>query len=916
MRVRVASAGTGKTYSLVMRYLELIAGGTPLRRIAGVTFTRKSADELRQRVGDAISLLIEQGSFESFTLTGSNKPLFEEARRELDGAVLSTIHGFMGSMLRLCSPYVGIDPDFKMIDELEAQTLFEEEFLSLKYLSQNTSHIFSKVDFDQISEAVLKLFSKRSLAEEFTATDESKQMLEIYNHVFAAYNARLGGRVLSASDVERKALQLIRIPRALARIAERVKVLMVDEYQDVNPVQGKFFSGLGDAGIPTEVVGDPKQSIYGFRNADLEVFREALKKGEALEPLSVSRRHSQSITWFLNHACAYLGENERGFTSLEAPVITTTRTERGSVEALWVMSDGPVAELRANEALALARRFKELSVQYRFEQMAVLVKAFASADVLEKAFALEGVPYVLGKGRGYFERQEIRDLFHAMHAALGTNFMHLMAWLRGPFGSLSVSEIDLVMKSDNVEATLHQNHPVVYERLLQIRNTLISGESGHDSKILNPLEALSYLARERIIEGKSLQEILSIRARENVDALLFYFAAKPVQDLESLLEELEKRSNDREAGEVPQSGSGVQILTIHGSKGLEWPVVAVFDMGRGAAPARSEAVWISPPKKGDVLSAQVALEHTVAANSFKASAVAKQEQESFRLFYVAISRARDVLILTGSVSRGRPSGWMALAEPLDISQEAQASEGFPVTVSVLPNIPVELREVEKDAFIPEKAPWTAKEFFKNPFPPVSSPSSFQEQRLEAEGEPVAFSGPEYAEAIPGKSRAVGTLVHYAIGNNWNDPTPAQCINLEVQDVMFPFGPEERKIIMEEVLELIGLYRNMLGKEIPTIREEDHAEIPLALPISGTVWQGVIDRLYCTNGVWFLEDYKTDRIPKPEQYYFQLGIYRRAVQEAWGHVPICRLVYLRSSTVVELDPDLLEGEIVAVEYQAR
>lgn len=111
MKVRVASAGTGKTTSLVLRYLELVGAGTPLRRIAGVTFTRTAAAELRQRVGDAVRELLREGSYleVGYRLRETERPAFEEALRELEGATLSTIHGFMRTCLALVAPTMGLD---------------------------------------------------------------------------------------------------------------------------------------------------------------------------------------------------------------------------------------------------------------------------------------------------------------------------------------------------------------------------------------------------------------------------------------------------------------------------------------------------------------------------------------------------------------------------------------------------------------------------------------------------------------------------------------------------------------------------------------------------------------------------------------------------------------------------------------
>ncbi|MEJ2668235.1 MAG: UvrD-helicase domain-containing protein, partial [Deinococcales bacterium] len=286
MRVRVASAGTGKTASLVLRYLQLVDGGRPLRRIAGVTFTRAAADELRQRVGAGLEEVLESGTY----LGGAFRPVvgaeaFRQARRELGGAVLSTIHGFMTRTLRLSAPLLGLDPDFAVLGEWEAAAMFEEEARGLALLAADASHPRHAAWAELGPGAgplLLALFGKRSLAETLTAGPDRRDraLVTLFEDAYGRYQARLGAAMVAPGEVERRALRALDVSQARARLAERFPVVLVDEFQDVNPVQGAFFERLEAAGVQVEVVGDPKQSIYGFRNADVRVFRRALSAAE------------------------------------------------------------------------------------------------------------------------------------------------------------------------------------------------------------------------------------------------------------------------------------------------------------------------------------------------------------------------------------------------------------------------------------------------------------------------------------------------------------------------------------------------------------------------------------------------------------------------------------------------------------
>ncbi len=180
------------------------------------------------------------------------------------------------------------------------------------------------------------------------------------------------------------------------------------------------------------------------------------------------------------------------------------------------------------------------------------------------------------------------------------------------------------------------------------------------------------------------------------------------------------------------------------------------------------------------------------------------------------------------------------------------------------------------------------------------------KRLEAE--PLPLPDPEEGEALPGRARAIGTLVHYAIGQNWSPDNPTHLANLEAQEVMFPYDPREREGIMAEVKALLQNYHQLLGDRLPWPRDEDYPEFAVALPLGSTVWQGLIDRLYRVGEQWYLEDYKTDLEVRPERYHFQLGIYLAAIRQAWNIEPEVRLVYLRFGKVLRLERPELEAAL--------
>ncbi len=620
MRLYVASAGTGKTHALVEELLALLRQGVPLRRMAAVTFTRKAAEELRRRIQEEVANL-------------PPSPWAEEARREAYGAVFTTIHGFMAEALRHAAPLLSLDPDFALLDEFLAEALFLEEARSLLYLR----------GLDPALEKLLfTLYKKRSLAEAYRPLPGAEGLLALYQEALQGYRRRTR-EALGPSDLEALALRLLEAPRALERVVERFPHLLVDEFQDVNPLQGRFFQALEAAGAQVVAVGDPKQSIYLFRNARVEVFRQALGEAKEVRRLGETRRHAQAVAQFLNRFVGHF------FPEAERVSVESLRAEEGWVEVHWVVGEGPLDRKREGEAALLAERLRALSGQgYAFSDMAVLVRSRRSLPFLERAFRALGVPYVLRRGQSFFRRPEVRDIYHALRLALlegppsPEERLSLLAFLRGPFLGLDLGQ---------VEEALQAEDPVPLLPLeVQTRLDGLKALGG-----LPPLEALKALARDEAFLRR-----LSQRARANLDTLLLLAASQRFPDIEALLEWLKVRAEDPETSELPEGGEGVALLTVHAAKGLEWPVVAVFDLARGEG-GRPEPLLVG-------LDGEVVLEGTDAYQDLKRALSRAQEEESLRLLYVALSRARDVLILTGSAS-SRPGPWAEAFRALGLGPE-------------------------------------------------------------------------------------------------------------------------------------------------------------------------------------------------------------------------------------------------------
>ncbi|MEZ4606758.1 MAG: 3'-5' exonuclease [Deinococcales bacterium] len=575
--------------------------------------------------------------------------------------------------------------------------------------------------------------------------------------------------------------------------------------------------------------------------------------------LNESYRHAKVLNGFLNHFTDTLGKAHLGFSLREAPTIRTKREEvQGRLELHWVKGEEAIAGLRLYEAECLAERLKEMLKRgYRPKDMAVLARSYHGLSIMEGALLAAGLPYVLLQGRGYYARLELRDLYHALSVGIEAKGLSLAAFLRSPFAQLKLNEIDQILKAADTLQIIESDHPEVFARIEAIRKEVRT----------KPLRAIKFLIRELDIEGKHYLDFLDPRARENVDALLFTIAEQPPGDMEILLERLDLLSQQQEMGDVPQSGEGISLLTIHRAKGLEWPVVALFDTGRGDYQPPSE-FYI------ELDTGKVALTGSELAEALKEELRQRQEEESYRLLYVALSRAKDVLLVSGSVGKRKPDAWIEAFNLLKLGPDRGDYEREDVLIKNwrYQNILAPASSVSSPSSL-KSAPWTFQHFKPLAFPPVYAPTKFKHDDVD-EPVQVPLYDPEEGEKLPGKGRSIGTLVHYAISQNWQPNNALDMDNLRYQEVMFPFLPEEQEALLEEVKGLLGNYYELLPKQLIALekRDEDLAEIPVVFPYGGTIWQGIIDRMYRAGSTWYLEDYKTDVEVVPERYHFQLGIY--------------------------------------------
>jgi ATP-dependent helicase/nuclease subunit A len=706
-----AGAGSGKTSVLVERFVRaVLIDGVAAGRILAITFTDRAAGELRERVR---ARFLELGQ--------------REAARETEAAFVSTFHGFCARLLRAHPLAAGVEPDFTVLDEGLAGRLRERAFRSALAVFLEAGEgpevdLAAAYGVDQLQAMLLGVHAQLrssgsrfprlplpALEEEAGQTEiEAGVALGLLDRLLAGFSrayekSKRERGALDFDDLELLARELLdERPGVRAAWSERFLLLMVDEFQDTNPRQLAILRALDTGNLFT--VGDELQSIYGFRHAEVELFRR--RRAElALSGASLTlRRNFRSREPILAAVNAlFAGRMGEGFTSLvagrqepepgargpaaeAAPVfelLLTAREGWEDPELARALGEGlpGAASWRHAEARALAQRIHELIGRGQASpgEVVVLLRALGDVSVYERALQLQGLSTIAMVG-SFWERLQTRDLLAYLRAlANPLDEIALYETLASPLAGLSSDGLALLAGAarsagrgvwdaaaalaagEPGDAQLQRLSGSDRERLLgcitRLREERRAAPSRPIARLLErAMEASGY--REHVL-GLDWGE----RRLANVEKLLRLarrFEAGEGRDLRGFLDYAERLRDQRGSSEpdAPVDSvepDAVRLMTIHAAKGLEFPVVCVADLGRQPG-GRAPRLLVDGQRAGlslvrlDGARAIPALDYAALLSERRRS----EGEEEDRIMYVAMTRARERLLLSGAVEFG---GW-------------------------------------------------------------------------------------------------------------------------------------------------------------------------------------------------------------------------------------------------------------------
>jgi DNA helicase-2/ATP-dependent DNA helicase PcrA len=591
----LAGAGSGKTKTLVYRIAHLLRSGVYPSQILAVTFTNKAAKEMRERI-DQLYLSLTP----------------EDQRVEFALPFLGTFHSVCVRILRREGQHIGIPSNFVIYDDGDRMQLVKQilkNYLKVQDIKQARPvlSLISKMKNDGLDQSDLE-FSAKTPTEKLAA-----EVWPIYQKKMDELNA------LDFDDLMSKVVQLFTTSEEVRNVYKtKFKHILVDEYQDTNPVQYKLLRLLTEADGNIFVVGDDWQSIYSWRGADYRIILnfEQDFPGAKIVKLEQNYRSTQNI---LDAAHKIITKNE----SRSSKNLFTEEGKGREVELLQASSE-------SHEADSIVTKMRDLQAEEdrTWKDFVVLYRTNAQSRSFEEAFMRTGVPYQIIGGVRFYERKEVKDLISYLRLifnpndsvsfdriinvptrGIGAKSLQAIQNYTAQFGSLS-SALNLINDCPGLSPKALSSVVKFNAKIEKIRNELQKFSVTDTIQTVISIFNLDNFYNDNTPQG--------IERLENLRELASVAEAQGAEDLGTFLEDVALVSD---LDKMSSDGDTVTLMTIHGSKGLEFPVVFIAGLEEGIFP------------------------HSRSAQN------QEELEEERRLAYVAMTRAREALYLVYATRR-------------------------------------------------------------------------------------------------------------------------------------------------------------------------------------------------------------------------------------------------------------------------
>ena len=593
----IAGAGSGKTRVITYRIANMLEKGIPQSAILALTFTNKAAKEMEDRIKDLTN-------------------------KKLKNLTVSTFHAFGVRILRQEIEALGFRPNFSIYDETDKKALIKETGVELKFSAD-------ALDLYKIS----VLFSDIKTGRKTWSGDN-----DMYRELYEGYQEGL--KLYNAVDFDDLIVLPIKLfkehPEILKNYRDRFKYIMVDEFQDTSHQQYEFMHLLADRNVA--VVGDDDQSIYSWRGADYQNIVNFESDFPDVQEIRLEQNYRSTGT-ILAAANGVIKNN----TNRKDKELWSGNGTGKPIEIYMPENEAAEAEFIAEGIQGICAEEKR-----NYADFGVLIRANTQTRAIEEAFLEANIPYTVSGGTSFFERKEIKDIISYLRIIANhdddINLIRILNTPRRGIGRVAVESINTVAK--NMECSLWD--------AIQAIIGASDKECPVSDNVLESLKEFSEIIEKNktMLGGKGLSK----KVRELVDEINYFdflIAENPKSEksarfkfmnIESLIKSLEQWENNpnyedtslfaylnritllsRDDMDEEEDSGKVNLMTVHASKGLEFPVVFIAGAEEGLMP------------------------HAHAVEEGGDAAV----EEERRLFYVAVTRAQNRLLISACQHRRR-----------------------------------------------------------------------------------------------------------------------------------------------------------------------------------------------------------------------------------------------------------------------
>ena len=749
-------------------------------------------------------------------------------------------------------------------------------------------------------------------------------------------------------------------PNVRERVKREYRAILIDEFQDTDPVQYEILLALAEQpghaskawqAMALEagklfIVGDPKQSIYAFRRADMEAFDRVVDKvlgdGGAMYSLTTNFRSDSSILGPVNDVFDRLFVRQPlvqpGNVRLEGDA---RRSETAGSVGVMIQVTAPRPGEEAFDAEAAARAEGEVLARWLREDLlarpgvsaghvAFLFRKLTQADAYLDALRRYNIPYLIEGEKHYYRRQEVIDLVNVLRV-LDHPYDHiaLLGVLRSPLGGLTDRDIYDLHEAGGFgylgEKALHAwSHPRK-ETVLRLYRRLASL---HQTVAAVPLDEAIQLVFDHLpvleLAAASLHGEQAVANLLKVKQTAASLADRPQLTLSAFVEamvgRLDEQPDEAESPLAEESSDAVQVLTVHKAKGLEFPIVVLPGLHQGSGRERGTPSVAYDWSTGSY-GLSVGRHQTLGYLMVQEKHVERERAERRRVFYVGMTRAKELLLLSGGLM-SRSVGETVFEWLKEIGE---GEIGSPLTQTVT----IGASEVSHRVVHPPERRWPTRLPVTSEQGPAVHPASLAQlweertARWQKVRGCVSHLTPTSAhESLPVRdthstgpvarksSRLVGVAAHRIL-EEWDFALPPGELLARIAPTVDLLLPAENagvtsqvRASLAEIFTTFGASRSyarlssaeILGREVPFVMPWEERQ----------VMEGVIDVMYRLDGKIWIADYKTDRISTAETraraqlYARQAGIYREAATRCLGLSNVSfEFLFLRAGLSVQL-----------------